>query len=427
MTPRSSLRKRILLSLLGYAVVLSAAVLIQGGVVNEYAERLVWQALLRSELDHFLERKRIDPRYHWADTRMVSLYDAHNAPDAVPAALRDLPPGLHDDIEVDGGERVALVHMADGHRLILTLDLADFEAREVDMTLTVAGSALTTIALLGFLIALGVNRLLQPLSDLALRIEQLQPDHSKQRLHVDASSSAELLVIATALNGYLERNAQFVERERAFVDTTSHELRTPIAVIVGATELGLENAEDPAIVRNQLARIHRTARDVEQLVSLLLVLAKDPARLADTSDRVALEQLLPEIVDDHLYLTRDKDLALSLAPLPPCEIVAPLPIVQAAIGNLLRNAIEHSDRGVVSIALQADATVVIQDPGHGMTPEEISAIYARLARDSAREGGGIGLDLIARLCEHLGWTLDIVSHAGQGTTTTLRLSPLDVV
>ena len=55
-----------------------------------------------------------------------------------------------------------------------------------------------------------------------------------------------------------------------------------------------------------------------------------------------------------------------------------------------------------------------------MTPEEISAIYAKVARGGGRDGGGIGLDLISRLCEHLGWTLDIASDQGHGTTTTLR-------
>lgn len=426
--PRSSLRRRILLGLFGYAALLSIAVAIQGVVVNEHAEQLVWQTLLQSELDHFLERSRIDPQYRWTDTGTVSLYNASREPQRVPVVLRTLPPGVHDDISVNGSERVVMVRDVDGHRLILALDITELEAREFDMALTVAGSAITMIALLGLLIAWGVNRLLQPLSNMAVRIGELQPGDvgrpgTAQRIDVPESATAELFVIATALNDYLERNARFVERERAFIDSTSHELRTPIAVIVGATELGLEHAAEPEVVRNQLARIQRTARDVEQLISLLLVLAKDPARLAGSSDRVALEQLLPEIVDDHRHLTRDKDLALVLAPLPPCEIVAPLPIVQAAIGNLLRNAIEHSDRGEVSIVLRPDATVVIQDPGHGMTPEEISTIYARIARGSGREGGGIGLDLIARLCDHLGWTLDIASDAQRGTTTTLQLRP----
>lgn len=420
MTPvRSGLRRRILLSLMGYVVVLTIAVIAHGFIVNEHAEQLVWQSLLDSELDHFLELSK-DPNYHWVDTRTIALYDGREA-GAVPAALRNLTPGVHDEVMVDGIERVVLVREVEGRPVMLALDITDLEQREFDMGLTVVGSALTMILLLGIAIAWSVNRLVRPLSAVAQDIAALQPDQPGQRIEVPDSASSELVVIADAVNDYLKRNDRFVERERTFIDSASHELRTPVAVIAGASEIALEQADVPPATRGQLARIQRTARDVEQLISLLLVLAKDPARLARTSDRVALDQLLPEIVDDHRHLTRDKDLVLSVVSLAPCEILAPLQIVQAAIGNLLRNAIEHSDRGEITIRLEAPATVVIDDPGHGMTPEEISAIYARLARGGGeRHGGGIGLDLISRLCEHLGWQLDITSDEKRGTTTTLR-------
>ena len=52
---------------------------------------------------------------------------------------------------------------------------------------------------------------------------------------------------------------------------------------------------------------------------------------------------------------------------------------------------------------------------------KLSEIYARVARGGDREGGGIGLELISRLCEHLGWALDFSSDVEHGTTT-LRLS-----
>jgi signal transduction histidine kinase len=280
--------------------------------------------------------------------------------------------------------------------------------------------------LLGLSVVWSVNRLVRPLSSMAQQIGNLRPDHAGQRVDIPAAASTELVVIADALNGYLDRNEHFVARERAFIDSTSHELRTPIAVIAGAAELALAKPDLPEPARNQLARIHRTAQDVEQLISLLLVLTKDPARLAGASDRFALDELLPEIVDDHRHLTRDKDLTLAVHPLPRCDLVAPLPIVQAAIGNLLRNAIENSDRGRIVIRLELPATVIIEDPGHGMTPEEISAIYAKVARaGGVRAGGGIGLDLIARLCDHLGWSLDIASHPQQGTTTVLKLHSVD--
>ncbi|MEG3791266.1 HAMP domain-containing sensor histidine kinase [Lysobacter sp. CCNWLW3] len=424
---KSSLRRRILLSLLAFAALLTVAVIAQGIIVNEYVERLVWQTLLESELDHFSERSRVDPNYHWTDTASIRLYDGRDRA-RIPAELRDLPPGVHDDMLVDGIEHVALVRDIDGRRITLSLDISDLETRELDMALTIAGAAITTLVALSLLIALGVNRLMQPLSTLAERIARLRPDQSGQRVDVPHAASRELVVIADALNDYLQRNERFVERERVFIDSASHELRTPIAVIAGATELALDQADVPAPVRHQLGRIRRTAQDVERLISLLLALAKDPARLASVSDHVALDQLLPEIVEDHRQLTLDKYLRLSLAPLPlpPCEIVAPLPIVQAAIGNLLRNAIENSDRGEIRVRLEAPATVVIEDPGHGMTPEEISAIYARIARGGGdRAGGGIGLDLISRLCEHLGWTLSFESAVGRGTRTTLVLGGRD--
>lgn len=405
--------------MLGYIVLLSIAVAIQGQVFNEYAEQLVWQNLLDAELDHFLEHRKAEPEY-WIDSGTIEIHDG-SAEHPIPPPLRTLEPGLHDEVRVEGTDRVVLVREIDGSPLMVSLDITALEEREFDMTLTIAGSAITLIVLLGLAVAWSVNRLVLPLSAMARQIGSLRPDRSGQRIDVPAAASTELVVIAESLNGYLEQNEKFVKRERAFIDSTSHELRTPIAVIAGAAELALARPDAPESVRAPLARIHRTARDVEQLISLLLVLAKDPERLAGTSDRFALDELLPEIVEDHRHLTRDKDLAIDIEPLPRCEIVAPLPIVQAAIGNLLRNAIEHSDRGRIVVRLEPPGTVIIEDPGHGMTPEEISAIYARLARGGDRAGGGIGLDLIARLCEHLGWTLEFASRPLQGTRTVLRL------
>ena len=221
------------------------------------------------------------------------------------------------------------------------------------------------------------------------------------------------------MNDYLLRNERFIERERTFLDSASHELRTPIAVIAGAAHNALADACLSAPTRAQITRIRQTAREVETLIALLLVLAKDPSRLAEISEPVALHGVLPLILDDHRHLCEDKALNLRIHTIARCERSAPPHILRAAIGNLLRNAIENSDRGEIVVALHADGVVSIDDPGHGMTPEEVSAIYSRLARGSERDGGGLAL--IGRLCEHLGWRLDIVSRPGQGSRVTLVL------
>lgn len=415
-----SLRRRILLTVLGYVFVLSAAVMVHGVVVNEAAEQLVWEALLDSELDHYLHRSSAERDDEWRDSASMRLFDPARG-QRPPAALQSLGEGVHDEVEVDGRLYVVLVRMVDGRRLMVVLDIDALEASERRLGWVVALSALVLLVVLGVALAWGIDRMLRPLDEMARQIAGLHPERARQRISPPAGATSELAVIGSALDGYLERQEQFVARERAFIDSASHELRTPVAVIAGATELALAHPGVPVPVRGQLARIRKTAGDVEQLVSLLLVLAKDPARLVASSDRIQLDQLLPEVVHDHRHLADGKDLDIVMGPVAPCDIVAPIPIVQAAIGNLLRNAIEHSDRGRIVVSLQQDATVVIDDPGHGMSPEEVSALYARVARGPGREGGGIGLELIARLCEHLGWRLAFGPGIGDGTRTTLAL------
>lgn len=419
---RLSLKNRLLLWLLGYVAALSLTLLFGGLAVNEYAERMVWQSLLKTELDYYLQRSSNDPGYHWKETDALRLF-ALDGETTVPPTLKDLAPGLHDDIAVEGILSVVLIEDTPRGRIALSMDITEFEGFEATILQNMLLGAGVLVLTLGAVFAWGLGRAVKPLSDLSGGIAALQPDKKGQALALDNHASSELVVIADALNDYLRRNERFVERERAFVDSASHELRTPIAVIAGAAELALEQTGLSATARTQMMRVQRTTQDIEQLIGLLLVLAKDPSRLANISDHVSLDQLLPEIVEDHRHLTRDKALVLSLDQLPPCRIVAPMAIVQAAIGNLLRNAIEHSDRGEIRIRLETPAKVVIEDPGHGMSPEEISAIYTRLARGEGRGGGGIGLELISRLCNHLGWALDISSQAGTGTRTTLDFSP----
>lgn len=425
MATRPSLHRRLLQWVAGYGLLLTACVFVHGVLVNEFAERLLWDSLLQTEFQHYRERRASETGYRWTDTDSLQLY-ADGGADGLPPpprAVASLVDGIHDEYVLGDREVLVLRQPHDGERYTMVLDITELEAREDTLTAMMIGSALVVTVLLCLLIAYGLRRALRPLGALAQSISALHPDRRGQRLPDDPAASAELEVIAGSLNDYLARNDRFVERERAFIDSASHELRTPVAVIANAAELAGETPGLPPQVAQRLSAIRRTTRDMERLITLLLVLAKDPARLAQASDRIALDELLPEIVDDYRVLADAKGVSLALAPTPPCTIVAPVQVVQAAIGNLLRNAIEHSGAGTITVRLQADAVVEIADPGPGMSPEQVSTIYARMARGDAatRDGGGIGLDLIARLCDHLGWRLDFDAAPDEGTVARLAL------
>ena len=420
MPRRSSLARQITLAVVAYALLLSAALFTHGVLVNENAERMVWQALLDTQLSEIVERRRQEPAYAWRNNDRFDLHPLDDPRIAVPAVLRPLGPGLYDSVFYGDNEWVVLVRDTADGRLALALDIDGFEDQERVLMRPVLGSSLLMLLVLGVAAYFGARWLTRPLRDLAARIGALAPDRPGQRIALPPRASTELAVIASALDDYLARNEQFVDRERAFIDTASHELRTPLAVIRSASHIALSGPRTPEAMAAQLARIARTTREVEQLISVLLVLAKDPARALAGAERLHLDALLPRIVDDHRPLADGKDLQLVVDASTPVTLLAPEAVVRIAIGNLVRNAIEHSDRGTIHVALEADGGVVIRDPGHGMTPEEISALYARLARGGERSAG-IGLDLIARLSEHLGWQLAIDSDPTRGTVVRLRL------
>lgn len=416
---RPSLSRRIVTGLFGYMLLLALAIIGFGYRVHETAEQHAWEAILQAELAEYLRRSGSDPDYRWSDTETLALHRSAVGDRSAPFA--ELAPGVHDEVQRDGREHVVLIREEGGQRHALSLDISDIEAQEQGLASLIALSGAALIAALAWGAAWLVGRLVSPLRKLAAAIGGLQPESSTARLPLAADDSEELAVIVSALNGYLDRNDAFVKRERAFIDSASHELRTPIAVIAGAADLALGQAQLTGETRGQLQRIQRAAANVDRLLPLLLALAKSPESLAQRADRFDLDELLPEIVDDHRHLLGDKALEVALASLPRCTLAAPLNIVQAAIGNLLRNAIENSDSGVIRITLSAAGVVAIDDPGQRMSPEQIAALYAQHARGRERSGGGIGLALIARLCEHLGWRLDFTAQAAGGTRAELDL------
>ena len=153
---------------------------------------------------------------------------------------------------------------------------------------------------------------------------------------------------------------------------------------------------------------------------MLLALARDPDRTLRDFPPVDLADELPGIIEDHDFVAKDKELSISvdIDSLPPVK--APAQVLRAVIGNLLRNAIENSDRGSIRIHSREPNTIIVEDSGHGMTEAEMAELHSRIARTGYTSTGGLGLGLISRICEHYGWELSIDSVPAGGTSASVR-------
>src|SRR5690606_33694154 len=129
------------------------------------------------------------------------------------------------------------------------------EQREKSLTLIMAGSAITLIAVLTMVTVVGARHLMRPLTSFKQSIANLHPDDRNVRIPVNDSDPHEIAIIADAVNDYLQRIDAYVERERAFINMASHELRTPIAIAAGAAEVVLDSEDASPSLRAHIQRI----------------------------------------------------------------------------------------------------------------------------------------------------------------------------
>lgn len=420
MKRRPRLRRVIVLALAAYAVALSVVVWVHGRVINTRVESLVWQSMLDGERSHMNQRLTPEARLDWSDPELFYWYDEHrNAP--IPEPFQKLAAGTHDGIKVGSRRFVARVEQTPQGRVILALDTTDVQRQGLAVASVMAASVILIVVLLTLISFYGVDKLLRPLVRIADQVEGLQPGERERHIEVDARAAHEAFIIAEAINAFTDRIQAHMERERNFIDMASHELRTPIAVMAGANEVLLAHPDVTPGLRRHLERSRHIVAQMQDMVEALLTMARSPQRLLDSSEPVHLASLVREVVADHQHLCAGKALSIDVTLDEAQSLSAPPRIPYVAIGNLLRNAIENSDHGAIHVS-SVPGGLVIDDPGQGMDPVQMSELYTRMVRDGQSNSGGIGIDLIMRICEHLGWRLQLASVPGRGTRASLHFS-----
>ncbi len=228
-----------------------------------------------------------------------------------------------------------------------------------------------------------------------------------------------------------EREAE--QRRRTYFRTATHELRTPMASILGFSELLMKRDFDPATGRELLGIIHKQASRLVALINQMLDLARIEAGGPDEQrrDTLDLEALLNEAVAAAVPQERATDVVVSNAP-PFPAVEANVPRLQQALANILANALQFSTPGSrIDVALAPAArdgrhgvAVTVRDRGIGMLPSQQAQVldaFYRAGELPEAEGAGLGLTLVREILAFHGGAIELASRPGAGTTVTLWL------
>ena len=225
----------------------------------------------------------------------------------------------------------------------------------------------------------------------------------------------ELLPLVDATNQVMTRLAHLLDNQKRFVRDTSHQLRTPLAVLKTQVQSALRGDIEP---RQALLEIQDTVERATTLANQMLSLAKveQLREQADTSVNdlagvarsVALE-LSPLIADKDL----DFEIDTMTAPVRSHEWM-----LRELTRNLLHNAIRHTPpRGSLSVRVIADANSValtIADAGPGIAAELRARLFQPFSPGNARSGSGLGLAICHEIVRALGGTIALENRETHG-------------
>jgi len=282
----------------------------------------------------------------------------------------------------------------------------DFLQRVLMQTLRKDGAILLLFVLL---ISVGAILALRPLRETSERIRQrssgnLQPIE-------EASLPREVRPLVQAINLHMERYARKATTQQQFLDDTSHQLRTPLSVLMMQVDYAKSLAETDEM-KEVLDAIQLRLNNTTQLINQMMALgrvhdAADKLRTGESLEDVDLCQIARDVVSEFLAAARNKrqDFGLDL-PGTPVIVQGIGWLIHQALSNMVSNAIKyspaHSHITVSVLHEKEEAVLQVEDNGPGMTPEDIALAGHRFRRGAAgraQHGSGLGLAIVQTIAE----------------------------
>ena len=227
----------------------------------------------------------------------------------------------------------------------------------------------------------------------------------------------------------ISRQVEIERAKDAILGVVSHEMRTPLAAIMGFAELIALRSDKAA---EMAGRIHANAQRLIHMVDDLLDHAQAQAGVLKIQrEAVSLPSLLQAVRNTMAGLASEKHLSLKtdMDPNLPETITGDSGRLQQILVNLIGNAIKFTDHGEICVSFQKkeeEWSISVRDTGIGIPAERLPDIFEPFRRGSdyatrRHQGAGLGLSIVKKLVTQMGGRVEVESTIGKGSVFAVTL------
>ena len=249
-------------------------------------------------------------------------------------------------------------------------------------------------------------------------------DDNKYQINLIEFGAENKLLICRNINN--EEKSEAIRKR--FISDVSHELKTPLTVIMGNSELMLnadiEQKQQKILLNATLDQVQRMNTLIADLISLNRV---DTTKTIQRDKKVMVTDLKNQILSSLSSLRLKKDISFEFNIDSKKNILGSFSEVYSALENLVSNAFRYTDKGSISInwsIIKGQGVLSVTDSGIGIAKEHLTKITDRFYRvdtDRSRNSGGTGLGLaiVKNIMDHHNGSIEIKSDTSKGSTFSL--------
>ena len=294
-------------------------------------------------------------------------------------------------------------------------------------TLARLDKALIGFVVLGFIgtaaiLAGAVTRALKPVEEVTRLAEQVEATDLSKRVRV-ATGGEEFRRLAGVINSLLERLETAFRAQKRLIADAAHELKTPMAVLVGEAQEALRPDASPQERRESLETLERVSRGLAREVDSLLHLARGDGALPARRAAADLAAIAAEAVDAAEPLGAPRRVRCVFAKDGPAWVSGNRDGLLRLASNLISNGVLYTEPGTtveVEVGTRGEeAFLEVRDRGPGIAPGERSRIFERFVRlEPARsrnpEGSGLGLAIVEQVTRAHNGRVEVLDRPGGG-------------